>query len=48
MGVARKLSGYSDGEADLLKRRWEKNSKRNECTKTKIYRWLFKKEYKSK
>jgi DNA polymerase III alpha subunit len=38
MGVARELSGYSDGEADLLRRAMgKKNTKRNECSKTKVY-----------
>ena len=48
MGVARELSGYSDGEADLLRRAMGKNSKGNECSKTKIYRWLYKKRYQRK
>ena len=36
MGVARELSGYTDGEA-ILRRNGEKNSKRNECPKKSLF-----------
>ena len=36
MGVARELSGYSDGEADLLRRAMGKDTKRNDSSKEKI------------
>ena len=40
MGVARELSGYTDGEADLLRRAMGKKiQKEMNAQKKKIYRW---------